>query len=64
VAVVNLADTAESFGFSWAELGFTGLPGIVSDVWTHGDVPVADSGLDVQAAAHATAMYMLSGRLP
>jgi len=63
VAVVNLADIAESVGFSWAELGLTGPPRIVSDVWTHGDVPVADAGLDVQAAAHATAMYVLSSRL-
>ena len=63
VAVVNLADTAESVGFSWAELGLAGPPRIVSDVWAHGDLPVGEAGLDVQAAAHATAMYVLSSRL-
>jgi alpha-galactosidase len=63
VAVVNLADAAEAVGFSWAELGLAGPPHVLSDVWTHRDVLVADAGLNLQAAAHATAMYVLSSRL-
>jgi alpha-galactosidase len=59
VAVVNLADSAATGLFSWAELGSGGQPTGLSDVWTHRNVPVTGEGLRVQVGAHATAMYVL-----
>jgi alpha-galactosidase len=60
VAVVNLADVPQSAVFSWAGLGETSPSVSVTDAWTHQSVPVAAAGLNVQAAAHATALYVLS----
>ena len=62
VAVVNLADSAAEAFFSWAELDGSGQPATVSDAWSERDVPVDGRGVHVQVGAHATAVYVLTGR--
>ncbi|MBV9380030.1 MAG: glycoside hydrolase family 27 protein [Streptosporangiaceae bacterium] len=62
VAVVNLANTPSTALFSWADLGIGGQPASLSDAWTQRGAPVTGAGVRVQLAAHATAMYVISGR--
>jgi alpha-galactosidase len=62
VAVVNLAGIPQQGSFGWAALRETAPPVTVTDAWTQRVPPVSRAGLTVQAAAHATAIYVLSHR--
>jgi alpha-galactosidase len=60
VAIVNLADRPASAAFTWAQLGLTGQPARIRNLWTHRRVPVTTT-LGLRLPAHATAVYLITG---
>ena len=58
IAVVNLAGSPATADFSWAQLGVSGRPASLRDLWAHRDLAVA-AGLPVQLGAHAAGVYIL-----
>ena len=59
VAVFNLADTAQSANFGWKEIGISGSPQSVRDLWTHKMIGVRD-GINLSLRPHASALYRVS----
>jgi alpha-galactosidase len=60
LAIVNLADTPASAMFTWPQLGLGTQPAQVLDAVANRAVEAGPQGLDVQVAAHGTAVYELT----
>jgi hypothetical protein len=59
LAVFNLADSAETVGYGWKDLGLAGTQYKMRDLWEHKDLGPADS-VAVTLPPHGAALYGLS----
>ena len=61
LAVFNLGDSAAHVHLNWKQAGINATPETIQDIWTGKSVP-SSAALDVQLAAHASAIYGLTAK--
>jgi hypothetical protein len=59
LAVFNLGDSVAHVHLDWKQIGINAAPGTIHNIWTSKSIP-SSAALDVQLAAHASAIYGLT----